>query len=1124
MENQEQRIRTFRDDPQYFGAFLNMARLNIFNISNHLSSEFYLKPLDEEGQIKNSFLANKDNKKVKWNHVYSILKRFVPVVKVFDFEFLPKTEQEAEIIKGNKNYGRKFSEMSDSLKIIFKELNEFRNDYSHFFSTEKGNDRKQIISNELANFLDANFKRAIAYTKARFKDIYNDEDFELAEKITLFTSDKIITQDGIVFLTSMFLEREHAFQFIGKIKGLKGTQYNSFLATREVMMAYCVNLPHDKFVSDDPKQALSLDIINELNRCPNTLFNVISEKEKKQFKPKLNEDKTRNIIENSVTDGVFDYDEYIQNITKKIRHSNRFSFFALKLIDETKVFKKIRFQIDLGKIVLAEYTKPLAGEDEPRQVVENAKAFGRLSDLNDESIVIQKINKQNTDAYFEQFAPHYNTDNNKIGIRLKEDTAIIIKKDIDKEVKSNLKQPLPDAFLSLHELPKIILLEYLNKGTSENIINDFISLNNSKLFNRNFIEDIKTNLSGLEIFYKRSRGRKQTSAYSDEWEKELRNRKNKLNEILKSHNLNDKQIPERILNYWLNIKDVDERHAISDRIKLMKRDCMDRLKAIRKGKSPKVGEMATFLAKDIVDMIIDKDKKKRITSFYYDKMQECLALYNMIEKRQLFIDICSTKELDLFNTEQGHPFLKNINPAQIKYPSDFYEKYLQEKGHKMIPKKNNKTGKLSMIDESWLANFYKLEWSEKNKKNMTVVKLPDDKSKIPFTIRQLEKKQPSFDEWFNNVTKGKETTDHKKPVDLPTDIFDIKIKNILQEKLTKAQVIFDEDSYYNKLFKLWWTHCREDSVQNFYDAEREYVIYEEPVRFKINTKSKFSDYYQTALINSFSELSKKRNEERKEDRRLPEIDKKQVEKVFRNIIGTTEKEIRILQEEDRLMVLMLESLLGNEGDLQLKLNKIKVLLNETITIKQNVSGKLSFDQAGEIVKDKNQKQEIIRTLTDTRKRKDFSVLRKFIFDRRLPELFEYFNDNEIPIEKLKIELEAYNKSKEQVFDSVFRLEEAIIGKDKVGINALFKDEIGNIQTGNIQHKPYLDWLLSKKFIGEGEFKFLNMVRNTFSHNQFPQKKTMELFIKNWNEAKIAEQIIEVYNQKIEKLIERIKKL
>ncbi|OFX35905.1 MAG: hypothetical protein A2X08_00015 [Bacteroidetes bacterium GWA2_32_17] len=1115
VETQEQNKRTWGNDPQYFGAYLNMARLNIYNVSNHLAEKFGITAIENEEQISNSFLGDKENKvfKNKQNHIFSNLIRYLPIVKVFDFEKLPEEEK----ISLKDNFGKDFKELSDTLKIIFSEINEFRNDYSHYFSTEKKNKRKTKVSDKLKDFLNINYTRAIQYTKNRFINVFSDNDFCLAEEAKLVENDNTITQDGIVFFTSMFLDRENAFQFISKIKGLKGTQTKAFKAKREVLMAFCINLPHDKFVSENTEQAFSLELINELNKCPKTLYNVISENEKQHFLPKLEDEQIDNVLENSVPYTIDDYENYIENITKKVRNKNRFSYFALKFIDQKELFKNWKFQIDLGKVVLDEYTKTLQGKDETRTVVENAKAFGKLQHLNDEENVLNKINKSESKTHFEQFAPHYNFDNNKIGISRKEDSAIFISRNTDKKVKFNLKQPLPEAFLSIHELPKIILLEYLENGKTEQLINDFIEINNSKILNKKFIESIKSKLTDFNTFNKRSQGRKEKSAYKKEALKYLLDRKEKLNQILAEYNLNVKQIPTRILDYWLNVADVQEKTAISDRIKLMKRDCMDRIKAMKKGKAPKIGEMATFIAKDIVDMIIGEEKKKKITSFYYDKMQECLALFADKEKKELFIHICNN-ELKL-NESDGHPFLKNIILYDYRYTSDLYRRYLEEKADN----RNN----LNKNDTSWLAkNFYfieKVEVFDKRLNRMefkpqTVVKIKD-KSKIPFTLRQLEKEKSSFDTWFENITKGKETTDKKKPVDLPTNLFDNYLKELLIKDLSKNNIKFNPKTNYNELFKLWWKECRKDKTQSFYNAEREYSFEDKKLNFKINTKSKFEDYINPEFAEKVFKLkSSRREKENSTGRKLPPLMIKDLEKSMANKIGSIEKDIRILQEDDCMMLLMFEKLVDN--NLELKLENVDTLMNESIEIKQSILGKLSFDDFGDNV-NKNDRIIISKNITETRKRKEYSVLKKYIFDRRLPELFEYFETEDITMEKIKLELGTYNKAKDIVFDLIFDLESAIIKKNENRIKELNKDKNGNIQTGNIQHKPYLFWLLEKNLITEQEFTFLNMVRNTFSHNQFPQKKTMELFIKNWNKNEYAKQILTVYTEKINNLIEKV---
>jgi len=1089
-QNQENRRRTLTNDPQYFGGYLNMARLNIYNINNHIAADFGQAVLPEEGQIPSGFLCNKEIKKLNWNHIYAKTRRFLPILKVFDIESLPKEEQ----VNSDKE-GKDFAAMSDTLKVVFSELQDFRNDYSHYYSTEKGENRKLTISAELTDMLTINFKRAIAYTKVRMKDVLTDADYELVETKQVVTTGNIITTEGLVFLTCMFLEREHAFQFIGKIQGLKGTQFNSFIATREVLMSFCVKLPHDKFVSENLEQALTLDIINELNRCPKTLYGVITDEEKMQFRPELDELDIEKLIANSTNDDererILDeigYEEYIEGLTKRVRYNNRFPYFAMRFIEEKNVFDKLRFHIDLGKYEVDRYTKQLAGEQTERVVLENVKAFGKLSSFTDPELIQQKIdNQQRTDG-FEQFAPHYNADNNKIGLSNKESIAILIPKSKpESKVGNNLKQPLPQAFLSLHELPKIILLDYLQKGKAEELINDFILLNDTRLMDITFIEEVKLKLpANWNEFAKRSDAKKK-KAYSDAAMEYLLQRKATLNDVLITYNLNDKQIPTRILNYWLNIKDVEDNRSVSDRIKLMKRDCMSRLKVLEKHKldksvkTPKVGEMATFLAKDIVDMMVSKEKKQKITSFYYDKMQECLALFADTEKKALFIHIV-TNELKVLEGD-GHPFLTNINLQQIRKTSQFYELYMNAK-------------------VQYLIQFYKPSKDKVDKRGRptTEVKLPplDKRSNIPFTIRQWDEKEKyNLNAWLRNVTVGKNTKDGKKAVNLPTNLFDETLCDLLSQQLDARTVNYNPAANYNELLKLWWK-TRDDATQDFYQSEREYDIYEEKVEFKIDSSGHFADYYKKALSKAYNRLKAEREIARRTNKRLPPIEHKQVERVFKNTIAETEKEIRMLQEEDRMAVLMLEQLMDDSGNL--KLSTIKTSLNNTTQIKQKILNK---------------------TIVAERKQKNYTELRKYVHDRRLPNLFEYVEADEILLEWLLDELMAYNAAKQQVFDTIFMLEKRIIETDPQELKSLFTNEKGQVQTGNIQHKPYVQWLKNKGLINHNEKLFINMVRNCFSHNQFPQRETMELLISEWGAGKIATQILTVYNQLITNIINKI---
>ncbi len=1075
------KVRTLESDPQYFGGYLNMARLNIFNINNHIAGFFGLSKLKDDDLIQNSFLCDPKISRINWPHVFSKTKHLLTILKVFDTESLPYDERLTTV-----QIGKQFTLMNETLKIVFRELQQFRNDYSHYYSTVNGADKKVTISEDLAYFLNKNYERAISYTIDRFRNVFTEDDFVLASKMKLVEEDNKITVYGLVFLTAMFLEREQAFQFITKIKGLKGTQYSSFIATHEVLMAFCLKLPHDRFKSDDLKQADILDLINELNRCPENLWENLSEPDKQRFVPDFSEADKRKLE-------FFEYEEYSKFLSKGIRFRNRFTGFALKYIEYSGLLRKYKLMIDIGKLTLGSYSKLLNNEEVDRQIQGNVKAFGEVHDYLDEEKVLLKIENGHKTSGFTRYKPHYSFTNNKIGLLPKTSHSLILAAQ-DRKIGIKLKQPKPLAFLSANELVKIIILDYLDAGKPEKLIADFIE-KNEQILDLNFIQEIKSNLNFNE--FARRTHKKSVAPYKDSALEHLKWRKRELHKILTPHNITLEQIPSRILDYWLNVKTVDESRKAIEKISRIRLETRNRHKEIQKVRQEnkqllKPGVMASYLAKDIIDMLISEEKKKKITSFYYNQLQECLALFGNPGKKQLFLSIVINEPK--LNERDGHPFLFKLDFNEINLTVDFYEKYLWEKGAREIPV-IQRSGKAALINTSWITNtFYKDEWSEKDKKKITVISIPENQNLIPVTLRI--KNRHSLEQWLSNKKD--------KPIDLPTDLFDEELFQHLSLLTGESQKLPDKKLKWNELLKIWWMNYRKDNVQDFYKYSREYNIYGEKVAFKPDSDDNYAVYYKKAFENVFKDKKAERKLERINKPRLPDIDPKQVERVFKKAISGNEKELRIIKEQDMACTLILEKLLNTE----IKLNKINTWLNETTRVEQTVTAKLSYNQLKE--EDNLINNTITRKIISERKGKDYTVLQRFVHDRRLPELFEYFSQDEIPLDCLKKELESYNKHKLEIQDAVFNLEKCLTEEHLEEITLLFTDDNGNRKYGTIQHKPYLIWLLKNGYIDEKTFCFMKMVRNCFFHNQFPQKATMELLIENWNDNCFAELIAEEF--------------
>jgi len=1085
------KTRTMESDPQYFGSYLNMARHNIFNISNYIADYFNLSRLKDDDLIQNSFLCNPDIQKINWPYVFGRTKHLLSILKVFDTDTLPKDE-----VLSSSQAGKQFLLMNETLKLVFRELQQFRNDYSHYYSAEKGSDKKIIIDEQLVQFLNLNFKRAISYTRERFKDVFSEDDFKYAINLKLVKEDNKITVHGMVFLIAMFLEREEAFSFISRISGLKGTYSKSFLATREVLMAFCVKLPHDKFKSNDEKQATSLDLINELNRCPLDLWNNLNQSDKMKFIPDLEVDENGDHLAE-------EYEIYAETITKQIRYKNRFTEFALKYIDYAGVLPKYKMLIDVGKISLGSYTKIMNNEPYEREIQDEVIAFDKTVEYTKKDEVLKRVDAEKRTKGFTRFNPHYSSAANKIGLLYKSDFSQVMPAQ-DRKLGIRLNHPAARAFLSANELTKVILLDYLIPREPERIINRFIQ-KNKQILDLNFINQIKEQI-GFNEFARRT-SKKNEHAYTEGALNHLTFRKNQLQAILSKYNLTIAQIPSKIIDYWLNIKPVDEYRKAAERITRIRLETKTRYKEHLKARiankpALKQGIMASYLARDIIHMIISKEKKKKITSFYYNKLQESLALYGNPGMKELFLSIVKD-ELKL-KAADGHPFLFKLDFDKINLTGDFYENYLWEKAVREEPF-TTKSGKTVMKNTSWITRtFYQEEWSEKARKKITTIQLPENQDLVPVNLRINVKS--TLEEWLENK--------RDKPVDLPTDLFDEAILQNLSSLTESSITSTGKKLNWNELFKIWWNSNHQDDVQEFYYYDREYQIYDTKVCFTPGSADKYSTYYQDVFDRLFDQKTALRKIEKRRDPKLANVDRKQLERVFKKSIAGNEKELRIIREQDMVCALMLEKILN----IPIKLSSVNSWLSGISKIEQTITVELRNTNSDNALAGKDT---ITKKIFTEAKGKDYTILHRFLHDKRLPELFEYFTEDEINLERLREEIKSYNKHKQEIQDAAFSLEKCLIELHYDEITDLFIDSEGNKKKSSIQHKPYLQWLLNKKLISVKEYDFLLMVRNCFFHNQFPQRETMELLIDKWCYKSFAATIAEVYTTIINQLIEHI---
>lgn len=909
-----------------------------------------------------------------------------------------------------------------------------------------------------------------------------------------------------------------------KFKGFKNETTPPFRATIQAFTTYTLKTPDVKLGNDNLKQSLLMEILSELNKCPKELFNHLTDKDKKIFDPKVEGVEKENVVLNSTNyEDINDEDleEAIKELTALKRHEDRFPYFALRFLDEIHTLEDIRFQITLGKLVTDKYDKTIIGNKQDRRIIKTINAFGKLSDFENkehEILTILKKELDNEDIKFEQFSPHYNMNNNKIAFYIfdKNENKEKIKypnvfenKSTDTSLQNN-----PTGFISIHNLTKLLLLLNIqepNKNTTEDIIKQFVLKSNQILFDKTFIDDIKSKtnyepitfskrvfdkkklqeknvevctaskaeidkilknhkltLDQLKLytkddFLKRTKNKKEIEIFSQfKYRFYLDKRRDELQKKLPAGVLVN-QLPEKLKEYLMDIREVNPDKKIHLAIKQIKEDTKKLLKISKKEPSenekPKLGEYATYITRDILNMIVDKDLKNKITQPYFNKLQNKIAFFS-INKSDI---IAILNELELFNPTKGHVFLKESLINESNGVIDFYKNYLESK-IKWIDEKLLKLGKTG----GYILN------------NKT----------IPYTFEKFKNKTVGFN--FENWLINKSSL----PVNLPNSLFDETLNNTLKGKLKRGKISFTDNDKFALLLRKF---LNKDS-QPFYNFDRKYneIVIKQAIGLSSKTiKTKYDGF-----------------------------------------IEANEKLIRFTQTKDRILKLMCDAILNNDKsvglqeEIELKNifpNSKKSILEHQATFIQQfykkernefyVIAKDSEAQIQEIKRweaipelqkqnwlkqDTKEKQiDFLKTIPETEKQiylgqkgyqwtfKDFGRFKRFIKDKRIPELSEYFEEKSIPFDFLEFQIKEYDRIREKIFNLIFKLEKTIVEKDFEGIKNLELNEFRQKKHpvfNEIDFKVYYKWLENAEITN---IKFIYQCRNKFSHSQFPSFSDIE---------------------------------
>ncbi len=483
-----------------------------------------------------------------------------------------------------------------------------------FFAPDKTDDEIEKDLNHLRRYISVNKKRE-DNPAFKYRIVENEE----------------LTINGIAYITSLFLEKREAYLLLNSLSGFKENRTDWSRLTKECYTVYRMQLPRSQVTSNYGKEGLLLEMVSELIKCPHEIFKHLSEEERNRFEPNLQNDASDSEDEN-------------ENVLK--RYNDRFTYLALRYIDDNNLFENIRFQIDLGRYYKESYDKTtISGERVNRNLTKRLTTFGRLKEVKD--IVVKDwndITKSTTDnpvpPYRTDTVPHYHIVNNQIALKINE-TGL-------PNLSESIKLSTPDAWISAYDLPGLIYIGIIS--------NDFKSLENKII---GYIKQTWKKFASV------ADGEKDLDDISLPLKHTLKALNNN-NEILfrkKKH----AQIFEETENL---LKSYDNRvEKLQDR-KTKPKD--------KKKYQIRAGILADYLAKDMVKMqpySPEKQGKDKITSINFRSLQSNLAFFGSSKDslKEVF------QRAGLIARVNQHPFLSKINPSDYSAIGPFYKKYLLSK-------------------------------------------------------------------------------------------------------------------------------------------------------------------------------------------------------------------------------------------------------------------------------------------------------------------------------------------------------------------------------------------------------------------------------------------------------------
>lgn len=398
-------------DKYFFGGFFNLADNNIKAAIAEFEEKLSLRSTSNRISEKIETYFSDLVSLADWEKRVKLLSEYLPIVELMDYR--------VEGVPVAKTF-------REELKLYFKYIEEYRNYYTHYYhksisvqesffenldryilmiakkerklrgsrtqhsklklTFEKEllgkNDDECFSEIEKAFSLIINnklIKKTITLKDGKSKEI--EQETDILEQRYVSKDGSQISKNGLLFLLCSALNRKEAVTLLSNIKGYKSTSELKFMATRWVFTNACFKGLKKTIRSHYSDEALLMQIIDELSKCPYEMYDYLSKENQDQFLYDINEYEKQN--SSTEEEGETVIHPVIRKRYPDLKGRSKFVYFALRFLDTQVDFPTLRFQVRAGNYLHQHGSKNLKGTliEADRIVKEKINFFAKLDEV-----------------------------------------------------------------------------------------------------------------------------------------------------------------------------------------------------------------------------------------------------------------------------------------------------------------------------------------------------------------------------------------------------------------------------------------------------------------------------------------------------------------------------------------------------------------------------------------------------------------------------------------------------------------------------------------------------------------------------------------------------------------------